>query len=69
MTNALGVAQGAKDEADTAVRGVIDRWEADKDLVSREEFEVLKIMFEKLDKENADLKSRLEILEKQKNKT
>ena len=69
MTNALGVAQGAKDEADTAVSGVIDRWVADKDLVSREEFEVLKIMFEKLDKENADLKSRLEILEKQKNKT
>ena len=69
MTNALGVAQGAKDEADTAVRGVIDRWVADKELVSREEFEVLKIMFEKLGKENADLKSRLEILEKQKNKT
>ena len=69
MTNALGVAQGAKDEADTAVRGVIDRWIADKDLVSREEFEVLKIMFEKLGKENADLKSRIEILEKQKNKT
>ena len=68
MTNALGVAQGAKDEADTAVRGVIDRWLADKDLVSREELEVLKIMFEKLGKENADLKSRLEILEKQKNK-
>tara|TARA_B100000482_G_C12414221_1_gene222389 strand:- start:83 stop:346 length:264 start_codon:yes stop_codon:yes gene_type:complete len=69
MTNALGVAQGAKDEADTVVRGVIDRWVADKDLVTREEFEVLKIMFEKLGKENADLKSRLEILEKQKNKT
>ena len=69
MTYALGVAQGAKDEADTAVRGVIDRWVADKDLVSREEFEVLKIMFEILGKENADLKSRLEILEKQKNKT
>ena len=69
MTNALGVAQGAKDEADTAVRGVIDRWLADKDLVSREEFEVLKIMFEKLGKENADLKSRIEILEKQNSKT
>ena len=69
MTNALGVAQGAKDEADTAVRGVIDRWVADKDLATREEFEVLKIMFEKLGKENADLKSRIEILEKQKNKT
>ena len=69
MTNALGVAQGAKDEADTAFKGVIDRWVADKDLVSREEFEVLQIMLKKLSKENADLKSRLEILEKQKNKT
>jgi BMFP domain-containing protein YqiC len=69
MTNALGVAQGAKDEADTAIRGVIDRWLADKDLVSREELEVLKIMSEKLSKENADLKSRIEILEKQNSKT
>lgn len=69
MTNALGVAQGAKDEADTAVRGVIDRWLADKDLVSREELEVLKIMSEKLSKENANLKSRIEILEKQNSKT
>ena len=54
MTNALGVAQGAKDEADTAFKGVIDRWVADKDLVSREEFEVLQIMLKKLSKENAD---------------
>ena len=69
MTNALGVAQGAKDEADTAIRGVIDRWLADKDLVSREELEVLKIMSEKLSKENADLKSRIEILENQNSKT
>lgn len=69
MTNALGVAQGAKDEADTAIRGVIDRWLADKDLVSREELEVLKIMSKKLSKENADLKSRIEILEKQNSKT
>ena len=66
MTNALGVAQGAKDEADTAFKGIIDRWVADKDLVSREEFEVLQIMLKKLSKENADLKSRIEILEKKK---
>jgi len=68
MTNALGVAQGAKDEADTAVRGVIDRWISEKDLVSREEFEVIRLMFEKISEENADLKSRIEILEKQINK-
>ena len=26
MTNAMGVAQGAKDEAETAMKGMIDRW-------------------------------------------
>ena len=31
MTNAMGVAQGAKDEAETAVKGMIDRWLADSE--------------------------------------
>ena len=26
MTNAMGVAQGAKDEAETAMKGLVDRW-------------------------------------------
>ncbi|HBS37825.1 MAG TPA: pyrroline-5-carboxylate reductase, partial [Rhodobacteraceae bacterium] len=26
MTNAMGVAQGAREEAETAVKSVIDRW-------------------------------------------
>ncbi|MEK9733236.1 MAG: pyrroline-5-carboxylate reductase, partial [Paracoccaceae bacterium] len=26
VTNAMGVAQGAKDEAETAVKSLIDRW-------------------------------------------
>ncbi|MEM7320578.1 MAG: accessory factor UbiK family protein, partial [Pseudomonadota bacterium] len=38
MTNAMGVAQGAKDEAETAMNSMIDRWLADRDLVTREEF-------------------------------
>ena len=29
MTNAMGVAQGAREEAETAVKSVIDRWLAD----------------------------------------
>ena len=32
MTNAMGVAQGAREEAETAVKSVIDRWLADQDL-------------------------------------
>ena len=40
MTNAMGVAQGAREEAETAMRGMIDRWLADRDFVTREEFDV-----------------------------
>ena len=40
MTNAMGVAQGARDEAETAMKGWIDRWLAERDLVTREEFDV-----------------------------
>ena len=36
MTNAMGVAQGAKDEAETAFKGMLDRWLADRDFVTRE---------------------------------
>ncbi|MBL3567640.1 accessory factor UbiK family protein, partial [Rhodovulum sulfidophilum] len=31
MTNAMGVAQGAKDEAETAMKSMLDRWLADRD--------------------------------------
>ena len=34
MTNAMGVAQGAKDEAETAFKGMLDRWLADRDFVT-----------------------------------
>ena len=30
MTNAMGVAQGAKDEAENAMKSVMDRWLADR---------------------------------------
>ncbi|MDA0924412.1 MAG: accessory factor UbiK family protein, partial [Proteobacteria bacterium] len=38
MTNAMGVAQGAKQEAETAMKSLLDRWLADRDFVTREEF-------------------------------
>ena len=64
MTNAMGVAQGAKDEADTAMKSFIQRWISEKDLISREEFEVNQIMLQKALEENKLMKSRLELLEK-----
>ena len=33
MTNAMGVAQGAREEAETAVKSIIDRWLADLSLI------------------------------------
>ena len=44
MTNAMGVAQGARSEAETAMKGWIDRWLADRDFVTREEFEAVREM-------------------------
>lgn len=63
MTNAMGVAQGAKDEAETAVNSLVDRWLADRDLVTREEFDAVRAMAEKVRAENEALEKRLEALE------
>ena len=66
MTNAMGVAQGAKDEAETAMKSVVDRWLADRDFVSRDEFDAVKAMAQKAREENEDLKKRLDALERKK---
>lgn len=63
MTNAMGVAQGAKGEAETAMKSWIDRWLADRDFVSRDEFEAVRLMAQKAREENASLLARLEALE------
>lgn len=63
MTNAMGVAQGARSEAETAMKGWIDRWLADRDFVTREEFEAVREMAIKARTENADLKARIAALE------
>ena len=64
MTNAMGVAQGAKDEAETAMKGWVDRWLADRDFVTREEFDAVRAMAQKAREENEALKARIEALEK-----
>ncbi len=63
MTNAMGVAQGAKDEANTAMKSMVDRWMADRDFVSREEFDVVRTMAQKAREENEALSARLDALE------
>ncbi len=63
MTNAMGVAQGAKDEAETAMKSLMDRWLADRDFVTREEFDAVRGMAQKAREENEALKARLDALE------
>ncbi|MEL6169115.1 MAG: accessory factor UbiK family protein [Pseudomonadota bacterium] len=63
MTNAMGVAQGAREEAETAMKGWIDRWLAERDFVTREEFDAVRAMAQKAREENDALKARLDALE------
>jgi BMFP domain-containing protein YqiC len=64
MTNAMGVAQGAREEAETAIKSVIDRWLADQDFVTREEFDAVRSMAQKAREENKALSARIAALEK-----
>ena len=63
MTNAMGVAQGAKQEAETAMKSMMDRWLADRDFVTSEEFDAVRAMAQKAREENEALKARIAALE------
>ncbi len=63
MTNAMGVAQGARTEAETAMKGLVDRWMADRDFVTRDEFEAARAMAQKAREENLVLAARIAALE------
>lgn len=63
MTNAAGVAQGVREEAETLVRSRMERFMADANLVSREEFEAVRDMAQKAREENAALEARVAALE------
>ena len=65
INNAMGVAQGAKAEAETALRSWFERWLADRDLVTREEFKAVRRMAEKAREENDALAARLDALERE----
>ncbi len=63
MTNAMGVAQGAREEAENAMKSMMDRWLADRDFVTREEFDAVRAMAQKAREENAALEERIAALE------
>ena len=63
MTDAAGVAQGVRDEAETAIRAQLERFMGDMDLVSRDEFDAVKAMAVAAREENDALAVRLAILE------
>ena len=63
MTNAAGMAQGMKTEAETAMRSWMERWLASSDLVTREEFDAVREMAAKAREENERLSARLAELE------
>lgn len=63
MTNAAGIAQGAREEAEQAVRTAFERWLRESNLVTQEEFEVVRGMAEKARAENEALNERLAALE------
>ncbi|MBO6757433.1 MAG: accessory factor UbiK family protein [Roseibium sp.] len=64
MTDAAGVAQGARREVETAFRAQAERFLSDMDVVSREEHEAVKEMAVRALDRLDELESRLEALEK-----
>ena len=63
MTNAAGMAQGMKTEAETAMKSWMERWLASADLVTREEFDAVREMAVKAREENESLAARIAELE------
>jgi BMFP domain-containing protein YqiC len=64
MTDAAGVAQGVKREAETAMRSQAERFLNRMDLVQREDFDAVQEMAARSRSENAALKKQLAALEK-----
>ncbi|TNE57986.1 MAG: accessory factor UbiK family protein [Alphaproteobacteria bacterium] len=62
MTGAAGAVQGVRDEIDGAIQHQLQRLLKDMDLVTREEFEVVKEMAAKAREENDALRAELEAL-------
>jgi BMFP domain-containing protein YqiC len=63
MTDAAGVAQGARREVETVFRSQAERFLSEMDVVKREDFEVVREMAVKAREENDRLTERLARLE------
>jgi BMFP domain-containing protein YqiC len=63
MTDAAGMAQGVRREAETVMRGQFERLLRDMDVVSREEFEAVREMASLAREENDRLIARIAALE------
>ena len=63
VTDAAGVAQGVRREAETLARAQLDRLITSMDLVSREEFEAVRDMAARARQENEALEKRIAALE------
>ncbi len=65
FTNAVGAVKGVGDEVKAMGRSQAERMVSDLDLITRDEFEVLKAMMEKVVAENETLKKKVAKLEKE----
>ena len=63
MTDAAGLAQGARREVDTLVRSQLERLLAGMDVVTREEFEAVREMAALARTQNERLEARIAALE------
>ena len=62
MTDAAGVAQGARREVETALKSQGERLLSQMDLVQRDEFEAVKEMASRARQENEELRSEIDAL-------
>ncbi len=65
MTDAAGVAQGARREMETMFRSQGERLLSQMDLVQRDEFEAVKEMASRARTENAELRAEIEAIRAQ----
>lgn len=63
MTDAAGIAQGVRREAETVMKHQAERFLGDMDFVKREEFEIVREMAQKARIENEALAARVAELE------
>jgi BMFP domain-containing protein YqiC len=63
LTDAVGAADGVRQEVESVMRGQAERVLNELDVVQREEFEAVKAMAQKAREENETLKARIAVLE------